>query len=55
MCVLRQQDVCFALDYIESADWQRQKSQLQELALNVGTPTGNRTPVAAVKGQCPNR
>ena len=57
MCVLKlkQQDVCFALDYIESADWQRQKSQLQELALNIGTPTGNRTPVAAVKGQCPNR
>ena len=22
---------------------------------NLGTPTGNRTPVAAVKGQCPNR
>ena len=55
MCVLRQQDVRFALGSVESADWQRQKSQLQELALNVGTPTGNRTPVAAVKGQCPNR
>ncbi len=23
--------------------------------LNIGTPKGNRTPVTAVKGRCPNR
>ena len=26
-----------------------------ETGLKIGTPTGNRTPVTAVKGRCPNR
>ncbi len=31
------------------------KASFCKLAFKIGTPTGNRTPVAAVKGQCPNR
>jgi hypothetical protein len=31
------------------------KASFYKLAFKIGTPTGNRTPVAAVKGQCPNR